>query len=69
MKIQICKRHPNINKLQKKLTNAFPDDQVIIKKCLSMCKLCKTKPVAKVAKKKFKAKRIPKLIEKIEAAT
>jgi len=67
MKIKICRKYTNINKLQKKLSKAFPDDDVVIRKCLSMCKICKTQPVAKAAKKKFKAKRISKLIEKIEA--
>ncbi|WP_309498016.1 DUF1450 domain-containing protein [Sulfurovum sp.] len=66
MKIQICKKFSNANKLQKKLTQAFPDDTIIIKSCMSMCKLCKTQPVAKVKGKKFTAKRISTLISKLE---
>jgi len=66
MKIQICKKFSKVNKLQKKLTKAFPDDTVIVKSCISMCKLCKKQPVAKVAGKKTKAKRISNLISKIE---
>lgn len=66
MKIQICKKFSKINKLQKKLSEAFPDDTIIIKKCINMCKVCKSKPVAKVKSKKFKAKSITKLITKIE---
>ncbi len=65
MKIQICKKFSKVNKLQKKLTKAFPDDTIIVKSCISMCKLCKTQPVAKVKGKKQKAKRISKLISKI----
>lgn len=66
MKIKICRKYTKINKLQKKLSKAFPDDDIVIRKCLNMCKICKAQPVAKAAKKKFKAKRISKLIEKIE---
>lgn len=66
MKIQICKKFSKINKLQKKLTTAFPNNEIIIKKCISMCKTCKTNPVAKVAGKKVKAKNISKLISKIQ---
>ena len=67
MKIQICKKFSKVNKLQKKLTKAFPDDTVIVKSCISMCKLCKKQPVAKVDGTKQKAKRISKLISKMEA--
>ena len=66
MKIQICKKFSKVNKLQKKLIKAFPDDTIIVKSCISMCKLCKKQPVAKVAGKKKKAKRISKLISKID---
>jgi uncharacterized protein YuzB (UPF0349 family) len=66
MKIQICKKFSKANKLQKKLTKAFPDDAVIVKSCIGMCKLCKKQPVAKVDGEKQKAKRISKLISKIE---
>jgi len=66
MKIQICKKFSKVNKLQKKLTAAFPDDIIIIKKCISMCKLCKNQPVAKVQSKKLSTKRISTLISKIE---
>ena len=66
MKIQICKKFSKINKLQKKFTTAFSDDVIILKKCISMCKTCKTKPVAKVEGEKIKAKSISKLIFKIK---
>ena len=66
MKIKICKKFSNINKLEKKLAKAFPDDKIIIKSCISMCKQCKDQPVAKVGKKKKKAKSISKLIDKID---
>ena len=66
MKIQICKKFSKVNKLQKKLTKAFPDDTVMMKSGISMCKVCKHQPVAKVDGKKQKAKRISKLISKIE---
>jgi len=66
MKIQICKNFSKVNKLQKKLTKAFPDDTIIIKSCISMCKMCKKQPVAKVNGKKLKAKRILMLISKID---
>lgn len=66
MKIHICKKFSKVNKLQKKLTKAFPDDMVIVKSCISMCKLCKKQPVAKVDRKKQKSKRISKLISKID---
>lgn len=66
MKMQICKKFSKVNKLQKKLTKAFPDDTIIVKSCISMCKLCKKQPVAKVAGKKQTAKRISKLISKID---
>ena len=66
MKIQICKKFSKVNKLQKKLTKAFPDDGIILKSCISMCKLCKKQPVAKVDGNKQNAKRISKLISKID---
>ncbi|MCO4845764.1 MAG: DUF1450 domain-containing protein [Sulfurovum sp.] len=66
MKIQICKKFSKVNKLQKKLTKDFPDDTIIVKSCISMCKLCKKQPVAKVDGKKQKAKDISKLIAKID---
>ncbi len=66
MKIQICKKFSKVNKLQKKLAKAFHDDTVIVKSCISMCKLCNKQPVAKVDGTKQKAKRISKLISKIE---
>jgi len=57
MKIQIYKNFSKVNKLQKKLTKAFPYDTIIVKSCISMCKLCKKQPVAKERKRKthFKA--------------
>lgn len=67
MKIKICRKFTDIHTLQKKLTKAFPHDDIVIRKCLGMCKRCKTQPVAKAAKKKFKAKRISTLIEKLNA--
>ena len=66
MKIQICKKFSKVNKFQKKLIKAFPDDMIIVKSCISMCKLCKKQPVAKVDGTKQKAKLISKLISKIE---
>jgi len=66
MKIQICKKFSEVNKLQQKLTKAFPDDTIIIKKCIGMCKYCKRQPVAKSKGKKFKTKRISMLISKLE---
>jgi hypothetical protein len=66
MKIQICKKFSKVGKLQKKLTQAFPDDKVTIKSCISMCGKCKDQPVAKVGGKKKKAKSISKLISKID---
>ena len=65
MKVQICKKFSKVNKLQKKLTKAFPDDAIVIKSCISMCKVCKKQPVAKVNGKKLKGQRISKLISKI----
>ena len=65
MKIQICKKFSKANKLQKKLTKVFPDDDILIKSCIGMCKVCKKKPVAKANGKKLKAHRISKLITKI----
>ena len=66
MKIQICKKFSKANKLQTKLTKAFPDDTIIVKSCISMCKQCKKQPVAKVDGKKQKAKCISKLVSKID---
>ncbi len=66
MKIQICKKYAKVNKLQKKLTKVFPDDMIILKSCISMCKVCKRQPVAKVKGKKFTAKRIATLISKLK---
>jgi uncharacterized protein YuzB (UPF0349 family) len=66
MKIQICRHFPKINTLRKKLSSAFPEDTIIIRKCISICKVCKTQPVAKIKGKKVKAKSISKLISKIE---
>ena len=66
MKIKICKKYTKINTLQNKLTKAFPNDAVVVKKCLGLCKICKHQPVAEINKKKLKASRISKLIAKIE---
>jgi hypothetical protein len=66
MKIQICKKYTKINKLQKKLEEAFPDHNITVKSCIDMCKVCKHLPVAKVGGKKKKAKSISKLISKID---
>ena len=65
MKIQICKKFSQVNKLQRKLTQAFPDDTIVVKSCINQCKLCKRQPAAKVNGKKQKAKSISKLIFKI----
>ena len=65
MKIKICKKFSKRNKLQNKLSKAFPNDTIIIKKCLNLCKICKHQPIAKVKGKRFKAKRISELINKI----
>ena len=65
MVIQICKKFSKVNRLQKKLTKAFPDETITVKSCISMCKLCKKQPVAKVNGKKKQAQRIEKLISKI----
>ena len=67
MKIKLCKKYPDIKTFEKKLTKAFPDASIITKGCIGMCKQCKEKPVAKVDKKKLKAKKIEKLITKIQA--
>lgn len=67
MKIDLCKKFSKSNKLQEKLTQAFPDDAITVKSCISMCKQCKKQPVAKVSGKKLKAKSISKLISKIDA--
>jgi len=66
MKIQICKKFTKIEKLQKKLEEAFPDEKITLKSCIDMCKVCKHQPVAKVGSKKKKAKSISKLISKID---
>ncbi|HHD79513.1 MAG TPA: DUF1450 domain-containing protein [Epsilonproteobacteria bacterium] len=66
MKIKICKKFSKLNKLQHKLTIAFSDDTIIIKKCLNLCKICKHQPIAKVKGKRLKASRISELIGKIE---
>ncbi|MDM5272161.1 DUF1450 domain-containing protein [Sulfurovum sp. zt1-1] len=67
MKINICKKFPKINKFEKKLSNAFPDASIKVKSCINMCKKCKSQPVAKVDGVKVKAKKVGKIIEKIEA--
>ena len=65
MKIKICRRYTNITKLQNKLTKAFPNDTIIIKKCFSMCKICKHQPVPKIKDTKLKSSRISELISHI----
>ena len=65
MKIKICKKFNNLNKLQNKLSQAFPNDTIIIEKCLSMCKVCKHQPVAKIKGAKIKSSRISELITQI----
>jgi len=66
MKIEICKKFSKVNKLQKQLTKAFPNDTIIVKSCISVCKLCKKDPTVKINGEKLKAKRISKLISKID---
>ena len=67
MKIKICKHFPKIKKFHKKLTKTFPDDDIIIKSCINMCKTCKKQPVAKVEGVKMKRKSIRKIVNKIES--
>ena len=68
MKINICKKFPKVKKFEKKLSKAFPDSTIKIKSCIGgFCKTCKSIPVAKVDRVKIKAKKVGKLIEKIEA--
>ncbi len=66
MKIKICKHFPKITKFHKKLTKTFPNDTIVIKSCISMCKTCKKLPVAKVSVVKIKGKSMGKIIDKIE---
>ena len=66
MKIKICKRFPKTKKFHKKLSKAFPDDEIIIKSCISMCKTCKKQPITKVDVVKMKGTSIGKIINKIE---
>lgn len=66
MKIKICKRFPKIKKFHNRLSKAFPNDKIIIKPCIKMCKLCQKQPLAKVAGVKIKGKSIGKVIEKIK---
>ena len=66
MKMQICKKFFKVDKLQKKLTQVFPDEKIVVKSCISMCGKCKNQPLAKVGGKKKKAKSISKLISKID---
>ena len=66
MKIKICKKFSNIDKLEKKLTQAFPDDKITRESCIDLCKKCKDVPLAIVDGKKKKAKSISKLISKID---
>ena len=53
-------------KFHKKLNKAFPDDDIIIKSCISMCKTCKMQPVVKVDGVKMKGKSMGKIMHKIE---
>ena len=62
MKIKICKKFAKINKLNK----AFPDDMIVVTKCLSSCYACKHHFIAKVRGKEVKAKRISILISKLK---
>ncbi|HEY9189853.1 MAG TPA: hypothetical protein VIM88_03215 [Sulfurovum sp.] len=67
MKIQLCKKFSKSAKLQEKLQEAFPDDTIMVRSCIDMCKLCKKQPVARAAGEKLKAKSISKLISKIDS--
>ena len=67
MKIKLCKKYSDIKSFEKKLSKAFPDATIKVKGCIDICKQCKNQPVAKVDKKKIKAKNIEKIITKIEA--
>ena len=66
MKIKICKHFPKIKRFYKKLSKAFPNDEIIIKSCINMCKTCKKLPVAKVNGVKMKENSIKKTIKKIQ---
>ncbi|MEA3433166.1 MAG: DUF1450 domain-containing protein [Campylobacterota bacterium] len=66
MKIKICKKFSKTKKFHKKLTKAFPDDDIIIKSCISMCKTCKKQAVAKVDGAKMKGRNIRKIIGKMK---
>ena len=66
MKIKICKHFPKTQKFYKKLTEAFPNEKIIIKSCIGMCKICKKQPVAKVDGAKMKGKSISKILNHIK---
>jgi len=66
MKIKICKKSPKLNKLQKKLTIAFPTDTIVIKKCINACKDCKEQFIVRFKHQQYKAASISKLIKKVE---
>lgn len=65
MKMKICKKFPKVNKLQRKLAEAFPDDTILIKKCINLCGICKHAPLVKIKGHRFSVSRISKLVEKI----
>lgn len=65
MQIKICYELPKVYNLKKKLTLAFPNENIIIKRCIGMCKICKNQPTCKIKGKKFKAKNVSSLIEKL----
>ncbi|UFH59767.1 DUF1450 domain-containing protein [Sulfurovum mangrovi] len=68
MKIKLCKKFSKIKKFEKKLSKAFPDSTIIVNSCIGgFCNKCRSQPVAKVDGVKVKAKRMGKLIKKIEA--
>ncbi|MCX6073875.1 MAG: hypothetical protein NTY39_06100 [Campylobacterales bacterium] len=66
MLIKICKNYSKKNKFEKKLSSFFPDAEIKIKSCISMCTYCKKQPTANVDGKKIKKKSIKKFIKALK---
>jgi len=68
MKIRFCEHNKGKGKVYRKLKEEYPDLNIKIKDCISVCGTCGEKPVALVGKDKISAGKGDDLYRKIVEA-
>lgn len=65
MKVRLCDKNKGISKVEKRLSDKFPDVDIKVKKCIDVCGDCSKAKVARVDGKKIVAGDKDELYEKI----